>query len=239
MVAVFDLQHDVTFYVNGTLLGTVQGQAPADASVASWYIGTLDNSIEFFDGPIDDLQVYGHALSGEQAAFLYDNPGLTLAEVGELGIPYCFGDGGGTACPCANESTAPGEGCTSSAGTGMRIDASGTTSIAADDLPLTASNSPPINSGIFYAGTASIPLGNVLFDGLQCVTGSVLRFRGVSQTSGTVSDTGLVAQDPSGVYFFPGTTYFFQHWSRDVSAGSSPCGSGANFSPALSVTMSF
>jgi hypothetical protein len=148
------------------------------------------------------------------------------------GVPFCFG----AACPCGNDGGAT-EGCLHSGGQGMTITGSGTASIASDDLTLHVQGAPPVNSGIFYSGTLSLAPGNTLFDGLQCASGDVRRYRGRSQTDGNVQDTGFVAQDPSGTYFAAGTTYHFQYWSRDVAAGPSPCGSGANFSPGYAMLM--
>jgi len=108
-------------------------------------------------------------------------------------------------------------------------------SIAAEDLTMAASQCPLNNNGVFYCGTTSLDPGNPLYDGLQCVGGSVRRFQGVSQATGIACDTGFVAQAGSG-YFVSSGTYYFQYWSRDVSQPSA-CGSGANFSPALAVTM--
>jgi len=99
---------------------------------------------------------------------------------------------------------------------------------------LTAQNCPPVNSGIFYSGKLSLAPGNHLFDGLQCAGGDVRRYQGRFQSSGSISDTGFVAQAGPG-YFLAGTTYHFQYWSRDVAAGASPCGMQANFSPAYRI----
>ena len=61
-----------------------------------------------------------------------------------FGAPYCFGDGSGTSCPCANNSPmGSGQGCQNVTGAGGLISASGTPSVAADDLTITAATSPP------------------------------------------------------------------------------------------------
>jgi len=152
-----------------------------------------------------------------------------------VGVLLCAGDGSGAACPCANFG-GPGEGCMTTAGTGMRLVATGSRSIANDTLKLTAENVPVGNTGIFYAGqTLGAP--SALFDGLQCVTGPSLRFTGQVAATSTVTDMDLVAQDPSGVYWNAGTTYGFHYFSRDLAAGPSPCGSFANLSNAWAVTM--
>jgi hypothetical protein len=158
-----------------------------------------------------------------------------LATSDAPGSTFCFGDGSGPPCPCFNPGGA-GEGCATTTGSGMTIAAFGSNSIEADDLILRAQNVPLMNAGIFYAGTISFP-GNPLFDGLQCVGGSVLRLQGRVSTTPTVMDTGLVAQDPSGLYWTPSTTYHFQYFTRDVQTGTSACDALANLSPGYTLTM--
>jgi hypothetical protein len=76
----------------------------------------------------------------------------------------------------------------------------------------------------------------LLFDGLLCVSGDLRFFRGLWQEDGVATDGGFVAQEPTGTYFVVGGRYTFQYWSRDVSAPSA-CGTGANTSPAITVTL--
>ena len=161
-----------------------------------------------------------------------DFNGFQLVRVDEVGSLGCLGDGSGPACPCGNESSTAGRGCTHSGGYGMRIYGSGSTSIAADDLVLTADNCPPSNTGLFFVGM-EIPTIQ-LFDGLMCSGGNAFRLQGQVQTNGVVTDTGFVAQDPFGSFFVPGTVYSFQYFTRDVH-GAAPCGGHANLSPALRV----
>ena len=150
----------------------------------------------------------------------------------------CFGDGTGSPCPCGNEAIV-GQGCLHSGGVGMTIASVGSTSISGDDLVMIATNCPPGNSGIFYSGTELLDPSANLFDGLRCVAGTTLRYRGIHQTNGVAADTGFVAQDPSESYFRPGGTYVFQYFSRDSSDGPTPCGGSANLSPAYAVVMTF
>jgi hypothetical protein len=69
----------------------------------------------------------------------------------EVGTPYCFGDGSGTACPCANPG-AGGEGCANSGGAGGRLAASGSASVAADDLGFDATQLVPGELALLFAG---------------------------------------------------------------------------------------
>jgi len=154
------------------------------------------------------------------------------------GQPLCPGDGSGSSCPCGNEAVTPGAGCAHSGGDGIRLEAWGSTSVAAYDLMFLARACPPGNSGIFYCGRTSVAPGTLLFDGLQCAGGDVRRFQGLFQTSGCATDTGFVAQDPTGDYFVPGVQAVFQYWTRDVATGASPCGTFRTFSNAWALVWS-
>lgn len=144
-------------------------------------------------------------------------------------VAYCFGDGSGPACPCANTG-ATGHGCANSAGGGTRMFKVGSTSVLADDLEFYSVGAPPSEFGLYFLGlnqTAS-PFG----DGLRCVGQIRLRYA-VQQSS------------PAGVFHQPnvislasflapvGSTRHFQNWHRDIAG---PCGSGVNMSNGLSVT---
>lgn len=151
------------------------------------------------------------------------------------GQPVCRGDGSGGPCPCGNEGD-PGEGCAHSGAVGMTIGASGTASVAQDDLVLTASSCPVGNSGAFFVGTLDPGIGTTVLEGIMCIEGDTRRFGGVFQNSGSATDSRFVQQLGPEAYFTAGSTYFFQYWSRDVAAAS-PCGTSINFSPAYAVTM--
>jgi len=89
---------------------------------------------------------------------------------------FCFGDGTGTPCPCAN-SGATGNGCANSINAaGGNLTSTGTPSIAADTLTLLGSGMPN-SSCLYFQGTSQqgggleVPFG----DGLRCAGGSILR----------------------------------------------------------------
>lgn len=151
-----------------------------------------------------------------------------------LGTRSCFGDG---PCPCGNNAPAPG-GCATSSG-GVRIEASGSTSILADDLVLTVLGGPGNQFGLVFMGPSlqgPVQLG----DGLRCVAAPLLRFPArASDAQGTwVEGPGMVAY---GNLAFPppnplmvGSTWHFQGWTRDPFGG--PCGNASNLSSAISLT---
>jgi len=112
------------------------------------------------------------------------------------------------------------------------ISASGSHSILANDLVLTACNMPD-QPGIFIAGSASgqIPF----FNGFLCIDPSGLqRFSNATAASGgvIVEAVDLATSAPGGLNVIAGSSYFFQRWYRDPAAG----GGNANFSDAIEVT---
>lgn len=152
----------------------------------------------------------------------------------EHATPYCFGVG----CPCGNEDSL--RGCENSTGSGGQLAACGTTSVAADDLVLSASLLPGHSFGVLVmgAGSTTSPLG----DGRLCIDdGSVGLFRYAVKSSGgagrIVEGPGIVATShglfgPAG-QIAAGQTWNFQVFYRDP-AGS--CGTGLNTTNALAVT---
>lgn len=92
-------------------------------------------------------------------------------------VPYCLGDGSGTACPCGNDS-APGSvsGCLSSLGIGGRLTSTGLASLGNDTLVLHGAQMPN-SSALYFQGTALAGSGAGLAfgDGLRCAAGSLVR----------------------------------------------------------------
>jgi hypothetical protein len=143
------------------------------------------------------------------------------------GSPFCFGDGSGTPCPCANFST-PGadEGCLHSFGIGGKLVASGVARITADTFVLSGSRMPN-SSALYFQGT-SFPgsgAGTVFGDGLRCATGLVTRL-------GTKPNTGGASQYPAagdtrisvaGQITAP-TTRMYQVWYRNSANFCTPSG---------------
>jgi len=147
---------------------------------------------------------------------------------------YCFGDGSGSPCPCANESP-PGSqaGCNNSTGTGARLLAGGTSSVGADDLVLDAGDLVPDQPGLCFAGEnavnggAGLPFG----DGLRCAGANVVRLSvQIADPSGNASwGPGLALQGG----WQAGDQSHFQVWYRDPTG--SPCGAGLNTTNGIAV----
>lgn len=151
----------------------------------------------------------------------------------QQGTLYCFGDGGGTPCPCANAGGVN-QGCAHGGGTGATLTSAGQLDVGIDDLVLHGSGLLPGNAALFLQGNnvvmggAGVPFG----DGLRCLGGSVVRLQvRLPNSSGSASTTiGVAAKGAVA----PGETKHYQLWYRDVVA--SPCGANFNFSNGLTVT---
>jgi endoglucanase Acf2 len=78
VVATYSSQNDVTFYIDGTQVASVAGDAPASVATQPWHIAS-NGSGDRFAGWVDEVQVYSSAVDAAAAGFLYDNPGRTLA----------------------------------------------------------------------------------------------------------------------------------------------------------------
>ena len=157
-----------------------------------------------------------------------------LGSCGGVGTPVCFGDGSATPCPCGNVDLAGDAGCANSTGAGCVLSASGSTSVAADDLELEATNALPNQPGVFFQGDQLLGggAGVVFGDGLRCVGQNVIRLEvRVPDASGDAATT-LDLAALGGVS--SGDTKHYQYWYRDPNG--SPCGAGFNLSNALSIT---
>ncbi|MFN0244357.1 MAG: hypothetical protein ACKVWV_15830 [Planctomycetota bacterium] len=170
-----------SFLISNTLLSSISGPA------GNWTLHGVDW------GSFDTGSIGGWTLNG------------TAAEV----TSFCFGDGSGTACPCANGGA--GEGCANSGGSGATLVASGTVSIGANNLVLTASGMMPGSFCIFRQGTGQQAGGlGVLSpgtDGLDCIGGTVLRIGRIGTLGGTASTTNIVVQGgiaAPGVFHYQG-----------------------------------
>jgi hypothetical protein len=134
---------------------------------------------------------------------------------------YCFGDGTGTACPCANTSAAADkEGCLHSLGTGGRLRTSGIARITEDTFRLDGSRMPN-SSALYFQGTtqANGGAGAVFGDGLRCVAGGVVRLGTQTNVNGAsiypeVGDTAVSVASA----LTAGATRNYQVWFRNAAA---------------------
>jgi hypothetical protein len=143
-------------------------------------------------------------------------------------MAYCFGDGSGVACPCANGGAA-GNGCANGTfATGCNLGALGTPSVGNDTLTLVATQSTPGSPGIFFQGDDQVAGGNGISfgDGLRCAGTAVCRIELVfADGNGTALSTKSISAF-CGVS--AGQTKRMQWWYRD--AALSVCGNSFNVS---------
>ncbi|MBL8858201.1 MAG: DNRLRE domain-containing protein [Planctomycetes bacterium] len=139
---------------------------------------------------------------------------------------FCFGDGSGTACPCANAGLT-GNGCGSSSHpNGANLTATGVPSISNDTLILQGSGMSSVGGVLYFQGSAPMVAGAglVFGDGLLCAGGTILRL-GVKINSGGASQWPEVG-DPSisvkGLVTTPGSIRHYQGWYRDSAVFCNP-----------------
>ncbi len=144
----------------------------------------------------------------------------------ELGVAYCFGDGSGNACPCANNG-APGRGCASGASSqGSVLFGVGVPSLTQDSFQLVVVDVQPGQPGVFLGAQNQIQGGSGLLfgDGLRCAGGALIRYPvGIADASGVRFSHG-----GHGAGLTAGATRRYQYWYRNPAG--SPCGSGFNLS---------
>jgi hypothetical protein len=142
-----------------------------------------------------------------------------------LGTSYCFGDGSATACPCGNASpVGDSSGCLSSLGTGGKLTAAGTPSLAADNVVLHGSQMPN-SSALCFQGTTrqGAGMGVVFGDGLRCAGGSIVRLKTVVNNLGASQypQAGDASISVKGMIAVPGTRTY-QVWYRNAAAFCTP-----------------
>ena len=150
------------------------------------------------------------------------------------GEAYCFGPA--ASCPCGNDGGSC-AGCGNTTGSGAILTGTGTPSVVADDLILTATPVPTGEWGVVFMAPnrIALPFG----DGRLCAGGGIARF--ALQNSGATGEyvlgPGIVAYAranlPASRHIDPGETWNFQAWFRDPSG---PCSTGYNTSNGFSVT---
>ncbi len=138
-----------------------------------------------------------------------------------VGTPFCFGDGTGTACPCANNSTVGNnEGCLHSLGTGGKLTATGVASLAADTVTLLGTLMPN-SSALYFQGTTQQTGGNgaAFGDGKRCAGGNTVRLKTVQNVAGASQypQAGDASVSVKGLVTVPGTRTY-QVWFRNAAA---------------------
>jgi parallel beta-helix repeat protein/predicted outer membrane repeat protein len=161
------------------------------------------------------------------------------APFADPGTTFCFGDGGGTPCPCGNNGQSTG-GCLNSTGRQGYLRASGDPSLWDDSIVLRAEGLVPNLPCLFFSGTNAINggMGVSFGDGLRCVGGAAVRIQTtVSDATGVATTTNMVSTSgqSGGATISPSDVLNYQCWFREGSAGG-PCGNSHNLSNGVSIT---
>ncbi|MCY2961730.1 MAG: hypothetical protein NTY35_16335 [Planctomycetota bacterium] len=221
--------------IKSTATGTSTGPFMAcDPNVASiGYDGTRwDSPVNYNEdgngmGTLDQFRIEG----GPTTAGCYFFGGIPFASFHlelyatacgptTVGTPFCFGDGTGTACPCANNGL-PGNGCANSLNTnGANIAGTGVASIANDTVVLTTTNTPN-SSVLFFQGTIQQAggAGGAFGDGKRCAGGTVVRLGTKNAALGVANYpvAGDLSVHLKGLVTAPGTRTY-QGWYRNAAA---------------------
>ena len=149
-------------------------------------------------------------------------------------VRFCFGDGTGSPCPCANNGL-PGRGCENhgSATGGAMLSATGLPLLASDTISLNATGENASALTVFWTGdTLSSPAGVAHGAGLRCVSGLKRLYNG-NASGGTIvrpamGDASVSARSAAvGAPISPGETRYYFTIYRDPQAAG-PCGNTAS-----------
>jgi hypothetical protein len=166
--------------------------------------------------------------------------GLSLAflapssNASDPGTAYCFGVG----CPCGNDD-ATGGGCVNSSGSGALLTATGTASVAAEDLNFHGTRMPV--SAVTIVITAPDQQALPFKDGKLCVAGQLTRLFKHNNTgqTGTIDFQDVLASfklNAQPKLFAAGEVANFQLWFRDAPGSVSPCGGKSNLTNGYQIT---
>jgi hypothetical protein len=146
-------------------------------------------------------------------AFFDTVPGGTMSS-------FCFGDGSGVTCPCANNG-ASGHGCANSVNAaGALLTATGYASTVNDSFVMNASGMPSTAFCIFLQGTSSSSVFQY-GDGLRCAGGSLIRIGQKHASNGiaTYPQAGDQPVDLRGSVPIYGAQRAYQVWYRNPTPG--------------------
>lgn len=222
----------VSVYYNNVFLHTYDPRCGVTNGCSGPYSGSFIDALDLYPDP-----------GTLPSPIFFDDLSITGGSGGPPGTKYCFGDGSGTPCPCGNNGAAGG-GCANSTGNGGVLEGSGTSTVSAHDLVLTATSVRPSQPGLFFQALNAPNGGNgvVFGDGLRCAGGGVIRlgvgFASASGCIATDNSCGNINGGPIDIAtkggVSPGDLRRYQYWYRDPGTGS-PCGATFNLSNGYTV----
>ncbi len=156
--------------------------------------------------------------NGSWDVFVRDNQGVA----GSTFTPFCFGDGTSGACRCGNSGSS-GNGCANSAfAGGAHLGASGTASVSADSVSLSAASMTGSVTIFFQGATATS--STIIDDGLGCVGGPIIRLgtKRVSSSASSFPQPGDPSISVRGAIPPAGGTFHYQTFYRNAVAAFCP-----------------
>jgi hypothetical protein len=177
---------------------------------------TSERGIDAAAGPNASVWLTGYADHAVNNSYDY----LTI-RLDRTAVPFCFGDGSGTACPCGNTSLPIQQGgCLNSLGLAGRVIDAGASSLSADTFALQGTNMPA-SSALYFQGTSQQNggAGGTFGDGLRCASGTTIRLSTKSNVGGASQYPALgdVPVSVRGLVGSPGTRTY-QIWYRNAAA---------------------
>jgi hypothetical protein len=221
------------------------------------YMNGTALDVEFSGGGSQHVQSNIAVHSGANTLYLYQrdsgcsDAGILFSCTIRVQVPcdsaaYCFGDGTGTPCPCANNGL-PGHGCENSSTTGgALLSMTGSPSLNADDVQFTCSGEKPAALSFVLQGATQI--GPASYgDGLRCIAGTLKRLYVRNASSGVVvaplsGELSVSAQSAAlGSPITVGTSRYYQVAYRDPSPTFcvAPTGGTLNISNAIRIDWGF
>ena len=204
-------------------------------------------------GPMDEVDALDAGDVGDEPLYDCNDNGIedstdiadgTSPDDNSNGIPDECEDPGFAFCDCNDVSESPctnpaafEEGCENGTGVGGKMVATGTSSIATDDMVFNITQLPTNNFGLVFMGNGTIPHSPV-DNGSICIGGTAIWRLHVGSTGPLGQFTygpGIVADAntfPNFVVIMSGDTWNYQTWYRDPGG---PCGQTSNMTNAWSV----
>jgi len=198
----------------------VSGQTKGFAALVRIQNGDMPLGAGCTGDPVLDAPISACLTAAEQSqiqAWIQDGQ---LPPLSSTGTPYCFGDGTGTPCPCANVGAADG-GCANTVSwDGGKLVAAGVASLTADSLVLRGTRMPN-SAALFFQGASTIGggLGAVFGDGLRCAGEFIERLgtKTNSASAGQFPENGDPSISVRGAVTTPGMRTY-QVWYRNAAA---------------------
>jgi len=219
------------FLTDVTVVGSTEGTLTVGGDFCAGFVHLATHAIHHVDVIGGNAQI-DVAIN---ASYTSLNGMQIIQTSGGSGNTFCFGDGAGTLCPCANNGS-PDSGCANGSGSGGILSSSGSNSIASDDLVLSGSQMIGNQPGLYFQGNNAINggLGIQFGDGLRCAGGGVVRLQVRFADAGGSSATSISIATKGGCA--AGDVKRYQCWYRDPA--SSPCGAQFNLTNGVEVTYS-